>query len=106
MASCRELLRAFPQTARDVAGHQLYLVQKGGEPDDWKPMNDIGSGVRENRVHAVTQYRVIYVAKFEEAIYVLHLFEKRSRKTAKKDIALARRRHAEAIALHAAHRRT
>ncbi len=67
-------------------------------------MNDIGPGVREVHVHVVAEHRVIYVAKSEEAIYVLHLFEKRSRKTAKKDIALARQPYAEAIALHATHR--
>ncbi|HVT50648.1 MAG TPA: type II toxin-antitoxin system RelE/ParE family toxin [Dongiaceae bacterium] len=75
-------LRAFPAVARRRAGYQLDRLQLGLEPDDWKSMSDIGAGVR-----------VIYVAKFQEAIYVLHCFKKKTAKTSKADIALARQRY-------------
>ena len=83
-------LRAFPQGARREAGHQLDQVQRGREPDDWKPMPSIGSGVCEIRVRESRgAFRVIYVAKFEGAIYVLHCFEKKSQATRRADIDLA-----------------
>lgn len=86
-------LRAFPETARREAGHQLDQVQHGREPDDWKPMKTVGPGVREIRVgDAAGAFRVIYVAQFEEAVYVLHCFGKKTRKTAKADLSLATRR--------------
>ena len=64
---------------------------------DWKPMPTIGTGVREIRIQSEGAYRVIYVAKFEEAIYVLHAFEKEAQKTAKRDIELARSRFRELV---------
>jgi len=85
-------LRDFPQAARHEAGVQLGLVQAGAEPSDWKPMPSVGLGVNEIRVRAGGAFRVIYMAKFVEAVYVLHAFEKKSRKTARMDIVLARRR--------------
>jgi phage-related protein len=85
-------LRDFPREARHEAGVQLGLVQAGEEPSDWKPMPAVGLGVNEIRVRAGGAFRVIYVAKFVEAVYVLHAFEKKSRKTARKDLELARRR--------------
>lgn len=78
--------------ARQRVGRQLARVQDGLEPEDWKPMPSIGIGVREIRVRENGAYRLIYVAKFSEAIYVLHAFEKKSRKTAKLDVELARTR--------------
>jgi phage-related protein len=87
-----ERVREFPPDARHVAGVQLGLVQAGAEPSDWKPMPAVGLGVNEIRGRAGGAYRVIYVAKFAEALYVLHAFEKKSRKTARTDIELARRR--------------
>ncbi|OGA42400.1 MAG: hypothetical protein A3G24_22140, partial [Betaproteobacteria bacterium RIFCSPLOWO2_12_FULL_62_13] len=74
------------------AGYQLEKVQAGREPADWKPMPSIGVGVNEIRVREGGAFRVIYVAKFSEAVYVLHAFQKKSRKTAKPDIELARKR--------------
>jgi phage-related protein len=66
-------LRAFPPAARREAGHQLDLVQRGLDADDWKPMNSVGPGVREFRIRdAAGAFRVIYVAKFAEAVFVLH----------------------------------
>ncbi len=80
------------------AGHQLFKVQQGKEPDDWKPMPTVGAGVHEIRVWDESgTYRVLYVAKFEEAVYVLHVFEKRSQKTAKGDIHLAQDRYADLL---------
>jgi phage-related protein len=74
-------LREFPLTARRDAGHQLDQVQQGIEPDDWKPMNTVGQGVREIRIRdEAGVFRVIYVAKFADAIYVLHCFQKKSQK--------------------------
>lgn len=66
-------------------------------PDDWKPMSTVGAGVYEIRLHQGAAFRVVYVAKFEEAVYVLHVFEKRSRQTSPLDIDLARARLAEVL---------
>ena len=86
-------LRAFPETARKEAGHQLDQVQQGREPDDWKPMKTVGPGVREIRIHdQAGAFRVIYIAQFEEAVYVLHCFPKKTQKTAKTDLDTAARR--------------
>jgi len=83
-------LRAFPQAARREAGHQLDQVQHGREPDDWKPMNTVGRGVREIRIRdAAGAFRVLYVAKFDDAVYVLHCFQKKTQKTSKADLNLA-----------------
>ena len=92
VGSARTDLRAFPVAARRTAGFQLRRVQHGLDPDDWKPMQSIGPGVREIRVHTDSEHRVFYVARFEDAIYVLHAFQKRSRKTPKRDLQLARER--------------
>lgn len=83
-------VRGFPAGARREAGHQLYQVQLGLDPSDWKPMPSIGPGVVEIRVRESGEYRVLYLAKFAEAVYVLHGFEKRTRQTRKADIELAR----------------
>ena len=87
-----ERVRDFAPEARHEAGMQLGLVQAGLEPANWKPMPAVGLGVNETRVRVGGAYRVIYVAKFVEALYVLHAFQKTSRKTARIDIDLARRR--------------
>jgi phage-related protein len=83
-------LRDFPEDARREAGHDLYQVQKGLDPSDWKPMPTIGAGVREIRIHnGIGAYRVIYIATLADAIHVLHAFQKKSQKTAQRDLALA-----------------
>lgn len=93
-----EDLRAFPERARQEAGHQLDQVQRGLDPDDWKPMATIGQGVREIRIRdASGAFRVIYLAKLASAVYVLHCFRKRTRKTAKKDLDLAAKRYRELV---------
>ena len=89
-------LREFPDAVRQDAGYQLHLVQQGKEPDDWKPMKTIGSGVREIRVRDATgAFRIIYVVKFGDAVIVLHCFEKRGRKTGGPDVELAKKRYTE-----------
>jgi len=91
-------LRAFPIAARREAGYQLDQVQQGRDPDDWKPMSTIGQGVREIRIReADGAFRVIYVAKFEAAIYVLHCFQKKTQKTSREDITLATRRYKDLL---------
>ena len=90
-------LRGFAAGARREAGHQLYQVQLGLEPGDWKPMASVGPGVVEIRVHEGGEYRVLYLAKFAEAVYVLHAFEKRTRQTRKADIEITRRNFAAVV---------
>jgi len=86
-------LRNFPDEARKAAGFELYFVQCGLEPRDWKPMPSIGRGVKEIRIHILGEWRIIYVAKFEDAVHVLHSFQKKSQKTNQQDIELARKRY-------------
>jgi len=95
VGSSLEDIREFPKDARCDAGHQLHLAQMGLEPDDWKPMPSVGQGVSEIRVHDNGEYRVIYIAKFAEGIYVLHAFGKKTRKTSQSDIDLAKARLSE-----------
>ena len=91
-------LRAFPTDARREAGYQIDQVQQGRDPDDWKPMATVGQGVREIRVReADGAFRVIYVAKFEAAVYVLHCFQKKTEKTSKADVELAAKRYRELL---------
>lgn len=90
LGDARDELRRFPENSRREAGVQLHKVQLGFEPSDWKPMPGIGAGVREIRIrdeHGA--FRVMYVASFEEAVYVLHAFQKKSQQTSKRDIEVA-----------------
>lgn len=89
-------LREFPDTARQDAGYQLDKVQRGQEPDDFKPMPSIGKGVEEIRIWDDSgTYRVIYTARLRDAVYVLHAFQKKTRATSKRDIDIAKHRLAE-----------
>ncbi len=93
-----EDLSRFPPAARRKGGYQLFQVQEGDDPDDWKPMSDVGPGVREIRVREKEgAFRVIYVATFRDAVYVLHCFQKKTQKTSAGDIDLARRRYKELV---------
>ncbi len=85
-----DVIRAFPEVVRHEVGHQLERVQRGLFPLDWKPMSTIGCGVREIRIHAGGQYRVIYITKYKDAVHVLHAFNKKTRITSKHDIKMAR----------------
>jgi phage-related protein len=91
--------RSFLADARRQAGYQLNRVQRGLDPDDWRPMPSIGAGVREIRVRErAGACRVIYVATFVDAVYVLHAFQKKTRQTAKRDLDLAGSRLREQMA--------
>jgi phage-related protein len=82
-------VRAFPEDARRESGHQLNRVQQGLDPHDWKPMSSVGPGVREVRIRVEGQFRILYIAKLPDAIYVLCAFEKKSQKTPQRELQLA-----------------
>lgn len=86
-------LSAFPKSAKAVAGFQLHQLEKGLDPTRWKPMATVGAGVSEIIINQDDAYRVFYVAKFANAIYVLHAFQKTTQKTSKKDIEIGRQRY-------------
>ncbi|NML15887.1 type II toxin-antitoxin system RelE/ParE family toxin [Azohydromonas caseinilytica] len=89
-------LRDFPSEARQDAGYQLDLVQRGEQPDDFKPMPAVGAGVEELRIWCGQgTYRVIYLARLPEAVYVLHAFQKKTQATPKAEIELAAHRYRE-----------
>jgi len=83
-------IRAFPESARKAAGVELHKLQQGIEPSDWKPMTTVGPGVREIRIRDESgAYRVIYIARIESAVYVLHAFQKKTQETLKRELDLA-----------------
>ena len=89
-------LREFPEDARQDAGYQLDVVQRGGQPDDFKPMPTIGKGVEELRVRDdAGTYRVIYTARVADAVYVLHAFQKKTQATPKHQLDVARQRYTQ-----------
>jgi phage-related protein len=91
-------LRAFPEAARREAGYQLDQVQHGREPDDWKPMPTVGRGVQEIRIRdSAGAFRVLYVTKFDDAVYVLHCFQKKTQKTSKADMNVAAQRYRDLL---------
>lgn len=95
VGSAYDDLVKFPDEPRRDAGFQLSKIQAGLEPEDWKPFDDVGAGTREIRIRDANGiFRVMYVAKFEEAVYVLHCFQKKTQATSKqdKDITTARYR--------------
>ena len=93
LGSSLDDLRNFPDEARRAAGFELRAIQSGLEPSAWKPMQGIGPGVNEIRIHVLGERRVIYVAKLHDAVYVLHAFPKKTRKTSRQDIDLVRKRY-------------
>ena len=93
MGTSHNDLKAFPDEARRDAGFNLDSVQRGLDPENWKPMKTVGAGVNEIRIRDATgAYRVIYLATRPEAVYVLHCFQKKTEKTSQPDIDLAKRR--------------
>ena len=94
-------VRSWAKPVRQQAGYELELVQHDMEPSDWKPMTAVGPGVNEIRIHIEAEYRMLYVARLRQTIYVLHVFRKKSRKTAKADIELAKSRLREALEMEA-----
>ena len=93
VGSALEDLAGFPEPARRAAGFELWQVQVGAEPSDFKPMHSIGTGAYEIRIRVQGQWRVVYVAKHAEAVYVLHCFQKKTQKTARGDLELAAQRY-------------
>lgn len=91
-----DVVRSFPDGARREVGFQVDRIQRGLDPDHWKPMGTIGPGVREIRVSDDTgAFRVIYLATLADAVYVLHAFQKKTQATAKRDLDLAEKRFVE-----------
>lgn len=100
VGSAKDDISDFPNSARTRAGYELFMVQVGRDPADWKPLPRVGAGACEIRVRDESgAYRVIYVAKFADAIYVLHAFQKKAQSTAAADLNLARQRYREALAM-------
>lgn len=96
LGSALDDLRSFPFSARREAGYQIDKVQHGEKPDDWKPMKSIGTGVEEIRIRdEAGAFRVIYIARLKDAVYVLHCFQKKTQRTSAQDIALAGKRYNE-----------
>ena len=94
LGTARHDLATFPDSARRQAGYDLYMVQVEREPADFKSLPTVGSGAYEIRIHEpFGAFRVVYVAKFKEAVYVLHAFQKKTRKTSQADIDLATKRY-------------
>jgi phage-related protein len=91
-------LRNLSEDIRRKAGSELQLVQSGDMPKDFKPMLTVGKGVYEVRIRAEGAYRIFYVARFLEAIYVLHVFQKKTQKTSERDIQIGRQRYDEMTA--------
>lgn len=91
-----DVIRKFPESAQKEIGYQIGRVQNGEDPEDWKPLKTVGSGVREIRVRDETgAFRVIYVANFADAVYVLHAFQKKTQATPTHHLELAARRYAQ-----------
>jgi phage-related protein len=93
IGSSLDELRDFPLQVRRECGRELNRVQNGLMPTDWKPMLNVGNGAYELRIHMFGEWRIIYLSKTENAIYVLHAFQKKSNKTPQADIELAKRRY-------------
>lgn len=93
VGTARDDLRSFPLEVRHAVGMELRSIQNGYMPSDWKPLPTIGAGVYELRVRDKGEWRVIYVAKLTETVYVLHAFQKKDQKTRQTDIDVAKRRY-------------
>lgn len=94
-ASAQKDLESFPARARQRIAQLLAMLAKGFDlqPSDFKYMPTVGMGTYELRVQTDKQYRVFYVAKFEDAIYVLHAFSKQTRETSQKELDKGRERY-------------
>lgn len=81
VGSSRDDLKSMPAGVRHAFGMELMLVQFGGMPSDFKPMPTVGAGTYEIRVRGRSgAYRTIFVAKFDNAVYLLHAFRKKSQR--------------------------
>ena len=97
VGSSREAISTLPPDARHMLGFELGRIQRGYKPSHWRPMPSVGAGAEEIRVRVHGAFRLLYIAKFNEAIYVLHSFEKKSQQTSSLDIELARARYRSVI---------
>jgi len=97
VGDAQKVVRAFPKLVRVDLGTELMRLQSGVNPIDWRPMPTVGAGVGELRVQYNGQWRLMYVAKFDEGIYVLHAFRKTTQKTSRADVDTARSRLSELI---------
>lgn len=97
IGSSKDDLSNLSEEVRRKAGFQLRAVQRGQMPTDFKPMPSVGKGVEEIRLRTEDAYRIFYVAKFEEAVYVLHAFQKKTQKTSKQDIQIGQQRYIQMI---------
>jgi len=97
LASSQGDIAQFPKFARSKAGKDIQDLQHGRMPPDWKPMHSVGAGVGEIRILGTRSFRVLFIARFHEAIYILHAFEKKSQATPKRDIELGRARYRSLI---------
>jgi phage-related protein len=93
IGSSKDDICNFSEEARKKAGFQLRAIQKGEEPSDFKSIPTIGKGTKEIRIWTGDAYRIFYVAKFAEAIYVLHAFQKKTQQTSRQDIELGKQRY-------------
>lgn len=100
VGSSRRVASALPAEARRQLGRDLYQVQLGRSPSSWRPMSSIGGGVIELRVSVAGEFRLLYRARFAESIYVLHVFQKKRRKTSPLDLEVARTRFRMACRMH------
>jgi phage-related protein len=97
LGTSRDDVGSFPEDTRRKAGFQLRRVQRGEAPVDFKQISTIGKGVYEIRIRTEDAYRIFYVAKFDEAVYVLHVFQKKTQKTSKQDINIGQQRYQQMI---------
>ncbi|MBL1208241.1 type II toxin-antitoxin system RelE/ParE family toxin [Geminocystis sp. GBBB08] len=99
IGTSKDDLKTFPEDAKRKAGLELRLIQQGKQPIDFKPIPIVGKGTEEIRISTGDIYRVFYVARFPEAVYILHAFGKKTQKTSKKDIELGQKRYQQMIKL-------
>ena len=97
MGSSKEVLSNFPEEVRRKAGFELRAIQRSQKPSDFKPIPVVGKGVEEIRIRTEDAYRIFYVARFEESVYVLHAFEKKTQKTSKQDIQIGQQRYKQML---------
>ena len=97
VGSARDELREFPDNARSEAGIAIWSLQLGEAPSDSKPMSILGKGVQEIRIRTTDAYRIFYIAKFDEAIYILHAFQEKTQKTARTNIELGQQRYKQLL---------
>lgn len=97
LGSSRDDLCNFPEEARRKAGFQLRAIQRGQAPTDFKSMPAVGNGVEEIRIRIEDAYRIFYISRFDEAVYVLHAFQKKTQKTSKQDIQIGQQRYKQML---------